>query len=53
MNTNDQETGERGREPLRTLGRHRNIDQKLLFGMNLIPDSLGTLTVGDRVELID
>jgi uncharacterized protein len=53
MTTNDQETGERGREPLRTLGRYRNIDQQLLFGMNLIPDTLGALTVGDQVELID
>jgi uncharacterized protein YcbX len=52
MTTNDQETGEKGREPLRTLGRHRTIDQQLLFGMNLIPDNLGTLRVGDAVELI-
>jgi uncharacterized protein len=53
LTTNDQETGERGREPLRTLGRHRNINQQLLFGMNLIPDGLGTLRVGDEVALLD
>jgi uncharacterized protein YcbX len=53
LTTNDQETGERGREPLRTLGRMRNINQELLFGMNLIPDNTGTLRVGDPVELID
>src|SRR5690606_24730512 len=38
VTTTDQETGERGHEPLRTLGKRRNIDQKLLFGTNLIPD---------------
>jgi uncharacterized protein len=38
VTTTDQETGERGHEPLRALGRHRNINQKLLFGVNLIPD---------------
>jgi len=53
LTTNDQETGERGREPLRTLGRTRNIEQNLLFGMNMIPDGTGTLRVGDPVELLD
>jgi uncharacterized protein YcbX len=52
MTTNDQETGERGREPLRTLGRYRNVDQQLLFGMNLIPDDTGTLRAGDPVTVI-
>jgi uncharacterized protein YcbX len=53
MTTNNQETGERGREPLRTLGRTRNIEQNLLFGMNMIPDGTGALRVGDPVELLD
>lgn len=53
MTTNDQETGEKGREPLRTLGRTRNVDQELLFGLNLIPDNTGTLRVGDPVEILD
>jgi MOSC domain-containing protein len=53
LTTNDQETGERGREPLRTLARHRTVDQKLLFGLNLIPDGTGEIAVGDPVELLD
>ncbi len=53
LTTNDQETGERGREPLRTLGQRRNINQELLFGMNLIPDNAGVLRIGDPVELVD
>jgi uncharacterized protein YcbX len=49
VTTTNQETGERGREPLRTLAKHRKIGQKLLFGMNLIPDGTGYVAVGDPV----
>jgi uncharacterized protein len=52
MTTNDQETGERGREPLRTLGRYRNVNQLLLFGLNLIPDGTGQISIGDEVEVV-
>jgi uncharacterized protein YcbX len=51
VTTTDQETGERGHEPLRTLGKHRNVAQKLLFGTNLIPDGTGRIAVGDPVTL--
>ncbi|WBB88930.1 MOSC N-terminal beta barrel domain-containing protein [Verrucosispora sp. WMMC514] len=51
--TTDQETGVRGREPLRTLARHRNIDRKLLFGLNLVPLESGRVRLGDPVELAD
>ncbi|GIJ06947.1 MOSC domain-containing protein [Micromonospora andamanensis] len=51
--TTDQETGVRGREPLRTLARHRNIDRKLLFGLNLVPLEAGRVKLGDPVELAD
>lgn len=50
VTTTDQETGERRHEPLRVLARYRNVDQKLLFGVNLIPDGTGHLRVGDAVE---
>ncbi|MEU8000308.1 MOSC N-terminal beta barrel domain-containing protein [Catellatospora sp. NPDC049111] len=53
VTTTDQETGERGREPLRTLARHRNVGQQLLFGSNLIPDTFGEIVVGDEVEVLD
>jgi hypothetical protein len=53
VTTTDQETGARGREPLRTLARHRSVDQKLLFGLNLIPDGpYGPLAAGDPVVLL-
>ncbi len=49
VTTIDQETGEKGREPLRALGRHRNVDQELRFACYLIPDSGGTVALGDPV----
>jgi uncharacterized protein len=52
VTTTDQETGERGHEPLRTLGKHRNVSQKLLFGTNLIPDGPGHIAVGDPVVVL-
>jgi uncharacterized protein len=53
VTTTDQETGERGDEPLRTLARYRQWDQKLWFGLNLIPDGTGELRVGDEVTVIE
>lgn len=52
VTTTDQETGVRGKEPLRTLARYRNIGQKLLFGLNLVPLDTGRVAVGDDV-LVD
>jgi hypothetical protein len=37
----------------RTLARYRNVDQALLFGLNLIPDGTGELRVGDEVTVLD
>jgi MOSC domain-containing protein len=53
ITTTDQETGERGNEPLRTLGRHRNFGTRLLFGQNMIPESPGTLRVGDPLTRVE
>ncbi|MEV6315242.1 MOSC N-terminal beta barrel domain-containing protein [Streptomyces sp. NPDC051776] len=51
ITTTDQRTAERGKEPLRTLARHRRFDDKLVFGQNLIPEGTGTIRVGDPVEI--
>jgi uncharacterized protein YcbX len=51
VTTTDQATAERGREPLRTLARHRRIGGKLVFGQNLVPRSTGTIRVGDPVRV--
>ncbi|MFG1913849.1 MOSC domain-containing protein [Micromonospora sp. NPDC048898] len=51
VTTTDQETGVRTKEPLRTLGRHRNVQQKILFGLNLVPLDSGPLAVGAALVL--
>jgi uncharacterized protein len=52
VTTTDQVTGERGRQPLKMLGRRRRFGQELVFGQNLIPDSGGVIRVGDPVEIL-
>ncbi|MET9760488.1 MOSC N-terminal beta barrel domain-containing protein [Streptomyces sp. NPDC006372] len=53
VTTTDQSSGERGREPLHSLGRHRRIGGKPVFGQNLVPLSRGTIRVGDPVRILD
>ncbi|MBD0417777.1 MOSC domain-containing protein [Streptomyces sp. TRM S81-3] len=53
VTTTDQETAGRGREPLHSLGRHRRIGGKLVFGQNLVPLGRGTIRVGDPVRVLD
>jgi len=49
VTTVDPETAEPGVEPLRTLATFRREDGKVWFGMNLIHDGPGTLSVGDEL----
>ena len=53
ITTTDQETAERGREPLRTLAAYRNRDRGIQFGQYCVPRTLGTLTLGDPVEVLE
>jgi len=53
MTTVDPDTGERGKEPTATLARLRRFDGAVWFGVNLIPDDVGTVQVGDGVEVLD
>jgi len=52
--TVDFERGERdpNGEPLRTLITYRRTPEGVSFGQNLIPRKLGTLRVGDNVEIL-
>ncbi|MFF8475709.1 MOSC domain-containing protein [Streptomyces sp. NPDC015414] len=52
VTTTDQDTARRGREPLRTLARHRKVGGRLLFGQNLVPLAPGTIRVGDPVRVL-
>jgi uncharacterized protein YcbX len=53
VTTTDQATGARGKEPLRTLARHRKVGAGLLFGQNLVPEGTGTLRVGDPLTVLE
>ncbi|RSS64096.1 MOSC domain-containing protein [Streptomyces sp. WAC06614] len=53
VTTTDQHTAERGKEPLKTLGRHRRMGKSLVFGRMLIPLGTGTVRVGDEVRVLD
>jgi uncharacterized protein YcbX len=52
ITTTNQETAERLHEPLLTLSNYRKIDNKVVFGMNLVCESTGEIKVGDKIELL-
>ncbi|MEO3800616.1 MOSC N-terminal beta barrel domain-containing protein [Nonomuraea sp. B1E8] len=52
LTTVDTATYTKGKEPLRTLARHRKWDGKVWFGINLIPDGPGRIVVGDAVTIL-
>ncbi len=51
VTTVDQETAEKGVEPLRTLATFRLREGKVYFGQNAIPDIEGIVRVGDAMEV--
>ncbi|MET9514297.1 MOSC N-terminal beta barrel domain-containing protein [Streptomyces sp. NPDC002994] len=53
VTTTNQRTAQRGKEPLRTLARHRRSGDQLLFGQNLVPEGTGTIRVGDPVKILE
>lgn len=52
VTTTDQDTAERGKEPLRTLATFRLFDGKVLFGQNVVHRGTGRLAVGAAVEVV-
>ena len=48
----DPATSEAGKEPLATLATYRKRDGKVMFGQNCIHRELGTIRVGDAVEVL-
>ncbi|GHB53888.1 molybdenum cofactor biosysynthesis protein [Streptomyces cirratus] len=53
VTTTDQSTAERGKEPLKTLAKHRRIGKSLAFGRQVVPVTLGTVRVGDEVRVLE
>ena len=47
----DQATGERGKEPLRTLATYRKVGGEVMFGQNVVHENTGRLRVGDSVQM--
>ncbi|MFF1594143.1 MOSC domain-containing protein [Streptomyces sp. NPDC058286] len=52
VTTTNQSTSERGKEPLRTLARHRRFGDQLCFGTNLVPETTGTVRIGDAITIL-
>lgn len=49
----DPTTGVMGEEPLKTLARYRRKGNRVLLGMNAIPDGIGEIREGMKVELLE
>ena len=49
VTTTDQATGERGKEPLRTLATYRKVNGEVMFGQNVVHENTGRVRVGDPV----
>ncbi|MBC6368451.1 MOSC domain-containing protein [Algoriphagus sp. AK58] len=49
LTTVDQETGEKGKEPLKTLATYRTVNNKVMFGQNVVALSGGCVKIGDEL----
>ena len=49
VTTIDQQTAQKGEEPLRTLAEYRTIDGKVRFGVNLVHLAEGVVERGARI----
>ncbi|MEO8403508.1 MAG: MOSC N-terminal beta barrel domain-containing protein [Chitinophagaceae bacterium] len=52
MITINQDSGEKGKEPLRTLYRYRSMNNKVYFGQNVLYENTGVLKMGNIIEII-
>jgi uncharacterized protein len=53
ITTTDQQTGERGKEPLKTLATYRTINNKVCFGQNVINTGTGKIKTGDALTILE
>lgn len=51
LTTIDQETGFKGKEPLKTLAGYRTIGNKVYFAQNMVALESGTIRIGDQIIL--
>ena len=52
VTTIDPDTGRSGKEPLRSLARHRRWDGHVWFGIRIVPVRTGTIALGDPVHVL-
>lgn len=52
LTTVNQETGEKGKEPLATLAKYRMVGNKVVFGQNLLALNEGVIRIDDAVEVV-
>ncbi len=53
VTTIDQATAIKGKEPLRTLSTYRTVNNKVIFGQNMILESGRKVRLGDKVEILE
>lgn len=53
LTTVDQNSGTKGKEPLKTLASYRTINRKIYFGQNLVALQGGKVSVGDEILILD
>jgi MOSC domain-containing protein len=51
MTTIDQQTGEKAKEPLKTLSSYRMKYNKTYFGQNVVYEGRGVITIGDTITI--
>jgi hypothetical protein len=49
LTTINPETAEKGAEPLKTLASYRKVNNKVLFGQNMVVKDIGTIKEGDQL----
>jgi uncharacterized protein len=52
ITTTDQNTAERSAEPLKTLANYRKVNNKIMFGMNVVCNKTGVVSVNQTIELL-
>ncbi len=51
LTTVNQDTGIKGKEPLATLSTYRKVNNKVLFGQNLICEKTSRIKIGDKITV--
>ena len=52
ITTTNQETGIKGKEPLKTLSTYRMTNNKVLFGQNVLCGGEGVIRLGDEIKIV-